>query len=182
MPLHKTMMTYAVLWTVADVVEQKFISKKMKHDPNKTVRIATVGTFVIAPLVFYWIRLAEKMFPGKQLKTVITKVVAEQVMFAPVSISCFYKATTVLEGKNFQEEMKTKYFKTWKTGLAFWPFVQTFNFGVVTPMYRPFVVAGASFCWSIFLCFMKEDKKKEKLSNQEIQYENSNVQVLDKSS
>lgn len=90
MPLYRTMMTYTTLWTIADVVEQKYISKKEKHDIMKTVRIATVGTFVVAPLVFNWIRLAERLFPGKRMRTVITKVVIEQVSFAPVSISCFY--------------------------------------------------------------------------------------------
>jgi hypothetical protein len=84
------MITYTTLWTLADVIEQKYISKKLKHDVKKTVRITTVGTFVIAPLVFNWFRLAEKLWPGKRLKTVITKVVVEQIIFAPVSITCFY--------------------------------------------------------------------------------------------
>ena len=84
------MATYATLWTIADVVEQKFISKKAVHDIGKTARIATVGTCVIAPLVYNWIKLAERLFPGKKITTVVTKVVIEQITFAPVSISCFY--------------------------------------------------------------------------------------------
>ncbi|XP_071175312.1 mpv17-like protein [Mytilus edulis] len=159
MPLHRTMMVYATLWTAADIVEQKYISKKEQHNVQKTVRIATVGTFVIAPLVFNWIKLAERLFPGKSVRTVLTKVLIEQVTFAPVSITSFYAATSLLERKNFIEELKAKFPVTWKTGITFWPFLQVINFGLVPLNYRPFVVAGGSFVWSIFLCFMKEDKK-----------------------
>ncbi|XP_063416698.1 mpv17-like protein [Mytilus trossulus] len=159
MPLHRTMMVYATLWTAADIVEQKYISKKEQHNVQKTVRIATVGTFVIAPLVFNWIKLAERLFPGKSVRTVLTKVLIEQFTFAPVSITSFYAATSLLERKNFIEELKDKFPVTWKTGITFWPFLQVINFGLVPLNYRPFVVAGGSFVWSIFLCFMKEDKK-----------------------
>lgn len=179
MPLYRTMITYTTLWTLADVIEQKYISKKVKHDVKKTARITTVGTFVVAPLVFNWIRLADKLWPGKRLKTVITKVVVEQITFAPVSITCFYGATCLLEGKNFRDEMKAKCLITWRTGVCFWPFIQMFNFGVVQPQYRPLVVGCGSFIWSLFLCFMKEDKK-DLLPIGSMDSNNDSIQIIEK--
>lgn len=86
MTILQTMATYATLWTISDSVEQKFISKKEQMDYKKSVRMVTVGTFVVAPLVFTWMFLAERMFPGRAIKTMIT----DQVVFAPVAISTFY--------------------------------------------------------------------------------------------
>lgn len=84
------MATYATLWTISDSVEQKFISKKEQMDYKKSVRMVTVGTFVVAPLVFTWMFLAERMFPGRAIKTVAKKMITDQVVFAPVAISTFY--------------------------------------------------------------------------------------------
>lgn len=90
MTILQTMATYATLWTISDSVEQKFISKKEQMDYKKSVRMVTVGTFVVAPLVFTWMFLAERMFPGRAIKTVAKKMITDQVVFAPVAISTFY--------------------------------------------------------------------------------------------
>lgn len=61
-----------------------------RPDYKKSVRMVTVGTFVVAPLVFTWMFLAERMFPGRAIKTVAKKMITDQVVFAPVAISTFY--------------------------------------------------------------------------------------------
>ncbi|XP_046338378.2 mpv17-like protein [Haliotis cracherodii] len=159
-PMLNTMTTYAILWTIADVSEQKFVSKKKKLDVLKTARMTVVGSMVIAPLVVAWIRFAERVFPGTHFRAVIKKVVSEQIMFAPVGNLSFYTATSLLERKDVVTEIKAKFLKTYKTGLMFWPFVQTVNYSAVPHLYKPVFVAGASFMWSLFLCFMKEDPNK----------------------
>lgn len=90
MTLLQTMATYATLWTISDLVEQKFICKKRELDYQKSLRMFTTGTFVMAPLIHTWMFLVEKRFPGRTFKTVAQKMIAGQVVFAPFAISTFY--------------------------------------------------------------------------------------------
>lgn len=166
MTILQTMATYATLWTISDSVEQKFISKKEQMDYKKSVRMVTVGTFVVAPLVFTWMFLAERMFPGRAIKTVAKKMITDQVVFAPVAISTFYFTTCMLERKSlqqFKEEWLVKFPITYKTGMMFWPFVQAVNFSVVPYKHRAKVIGCASFLWSMFLCYEKEPSEPENM-------------------
>lgn len=166
MTILQTMATYATLWTISDSVEQKFISKKEQMDYKKSVRMVTVGTFVVAPLVFTWMFLAERMFPGRAIKTVAKKMITDQVVFAPMAISTFYFTTCMLERKSlqqFKEEWLVKFPITYKTGMMFWPFIQAVNFSVVPYKHRAKVIGCASFLWSMFLCYEKEPSEPENM-------------------
>ncbi|XP_061198093.1 mpv17-like protein [Saccostrea echinata] len=164
MTILQTMATYATLWTISDSVEQKFISKKEQMDYQKSVRMVAVGTFVVAPLVFSWMFIAERMFPGRTFRTVAKKMITDQVVFAPFAITSFYFSTCMLERKSlqqFQEEWLKKFPVTYKTGVMFWPFVQAANFSLVPYKHRSKVIGCASFLWSMFLCYEKEPSKEE---------------------
>ncbi|KAK7114994.1 mpv17-like protein isoform X1 [Littorina saxatilis] len=157
-PLLNTMTTYAILWTASDITQELVVSKKDHVDWGKTARIGTTGACVIAPLVLTWIRIVELMFPGSAMKMVLKKVVIEQICFTPVTISSFYLATNALEGKSGIPELEAKFKKTYQAGMTFWPFVQMVNFRFVSHHYKPVFTASASFVWTIFLCYMKEEK------------------------
>ncbi|KAK7114995.1 mpv17-like protein isoform X2 [Littorina saxatilis] len=129
-PLLNTMTTYAILWTASDITQELVVSKKDHVDWGKTARIGTTGACVIAPLVLTWIRIVELMFP----------------------------ATNALEGKSGIPELEAKFKKTYQAGMTFWPFVQMVNFRFVSHHYKPVFTASASFVWTIFLCYMKEEK------------------------
>ncbi|CAH1779795.1 unnamed protein product [Owenia fusiformis] len=157
-PIFGGMGMYFVVWTAADISQQEFISKVKEYDKFKTLRSATVGGFVIAPILFTWLRIAEWLVPGTQLKNVLKKIVLEQSLFGPVVISSFYAASGVLEGKTYpeiREEWRDKFIPTWKTGAQFWPFMQLINFTFVPLHRRIYFVCAASFMWSNYLCYMK---------------------------
>ncbi|XP_078338986.1 mpv17-like protein [Crassostrea virginica] len=171
MTLLQTMATYATLWTISDLVEQKFICKKRKLDHQKSLRMFTTGTFVMAPLIHIWMFLVEKRFPGRTFKTVAQKMIAGQVVFAPFAISTFYFTTCMLEKKSlqqFKEEWLQKFPVTYKTGVMFWPFVQSVNFSLVPYKHRTKVMGCASFLWSMFLCYEKETSRYIAIDDQNL--------------
>ncbi|KAJ8303037.1 hypothetical protein KUTeg_019433 [Tegillarca granosa] len=113
MHLKKSMLTYATLWTLADFNEQKFFSKRKHYDIFKTLRNTTVGTFVIAPMVYNWQNFAEKLYPGTTMRAVIKKTVTSNIVFGPVATSCFFVATNILERRgDIVDEWKEKFPKT----------------------------------------------------------------------
>ncbi|KAK3581777.1 hypothetical protein CHS0354_017216 [Potamilus streckersoni] len=113
-PLMRTMIAYGFVNVTADALEQNLISKKKVYDSLKTVRVTLVGTFLVAPLVFNWIRLTERLLPSKKVPAVLIKVLCDQFLFAPVAITTFYIGTNILERqKDLLAEWKRKFFPTW---------------------------------------------------------------------
>ena len=96
LPLVKLMGTYTATWTVADVLEQMFISKNVPYDLEKGKRMVTCGTFVVAPLVFGWIQLSRRMLPGNSVSVALKKVLLEQASFGPIAVSSFYAGNYIV--------------------------------------------------------------------------------------
>lgn len=49
--------------------------------------------------MFLWMRLANRLFPKKNLPTSIKKALMEQIVYDPWAISAFLFVMTLLEGK-----------------------------------------------------------------------------------
>ena len=90
--LAKTMSAYCITYILADINEQVLIKRRTKENYkyDKTARLTIVGTFVIAPISFTWINIAEKMLPGRNPRTVIKKILINQSCVAPFVITMWY--------------------------------------------------------------------------------------------
>lgn len=163
--LWKTMSAYCVINLLADLNEQVIIKKRTAENYRyaKTARITLVGTCIIGPIAFFWMRLAEIILPGTGVRTVVKKVLIDQSLVGPFSISSFYISTNILEGKSdIFEEWRQKFLKTWKTGLMFWPVAQGINFSLVPHQHRTSLfMPVCSFMWTTYLCYMKEQEIKK---------------------
>ena len=91
-PILRTMSAYCAINILADMYEQVIIKKRTKETYRyaKTLRITLVGTFLIGPIAFTWIRFAERRFPGKNVQTLLKKIIIDQTCVGPFSISTFY--------------------------------------------------------------------------------------------
>ena len=91
-PVLKTVSAYMAINALADFNEQVLIKKRTRetYKYDKTARITVVGAFVVSPIVFAWMRFAEKLLPGRGFRVVMAKVVLDQLLAAPVEISTFY--------------------------------------------------------------------------------------------
>lgn len=59
-------------------------------DWSQTARVALVGFCFHANFNYHWLRVLERMFPGGGTKRVSLKVVLDQLIAAPMTISAFY--------------------------------------------------------------------------------------------
>ncbi|XP_050695658.1 PXMP2/4 family protein 4-like isoform X3 [Eriocheir sinensis] len=156
-PIFRGMATYSVLWPTSNLVQQSMDETRNKYDPVECLRYLVLGTFVTAPTVYAWVKLASKIVRGTTLKHALLKAGLEQILFAPVGQTQFYLGITLLEGRPFTEcvqEWKQKLIPTWKVAICFWPLVQTVNFAYVPERNRVVVVSMASFMWTVFLSYM----------------------------
>lgn len=72
-PLAKGMLTYFVLWPTSNLCQQA-IQRRKQYDFREAARFTIFGTFVVAPSLYLWVKVAGKLVPGTSIKTAITKV------------------------------------------------------------------------------------------------------------
>jgi len=164
-PIAKGMITYAVLWPTSNICQQAIRGRSPKeYDLQEAARFSVFGCTVVAPSIYMWVKVAGVILPGNTIRVAVTKALVEQVMYAPFGISVFYAGMTLLENKSLDEaidEVKAKFWPTYRTGICFWPIFQTFNFAFVKERNRVPITSVASFFWTVFLSYMKQKQMEE---------------------
>jgi len=164
-PLLKGMAVYSIIWPASSITQQLLVNEQI--DLKRAFRFFLFGTFFVAPTLYGWIRLSSQMWPQTTLRTGIAKSLTEQLSYGPATAVSFFVIMSLMEGKSFKEarmEVVDKFPPTFKVAICFWPFFQIVNFSFIKERNRVPFVAIASFCWTIFLAYMKkgDDEKSVK--------------------
>lgn len=116
-PLLTQSLSTGLLFATGDVIAQQFIETKStdatkqqqsqqqpQHDLARTARLAFYGTVIGGPAMVGWYRLLENYVRlSTPLKTLMGRVTLDQFVFAPTFIGCFFSATSLMEGKTWDE-------------------------------------------------------------------------------
>ncbi|XP_013190577.2 mpv17-like protein isoform X2 [Amyelois transitella] len=154
---------YASFYLAAELMQQTYnkMNKPEKPDIDLTAaaRISAVGSTLYAPTLYYWYKFLDRKFAGKAMKTVITKVAADQFLMTPVLLASFFTIMSVVERKeDIFAELREKYWMAFMANQSFWIPAQMVNFSFMPPHLRVVYVATASFLWINVLCFIKRQK------------------------
>ncbi|XP_011494624.1 PREDICTED: mpv17-like protein [Ceratosolen solmsi marchali] len=176
-PIARGMASYTVIWPVASLIQQK-ISGKEQLDYIQAMRFSLYGGFFVAPTLYCWLKCASYFWPKPDLKSAITKALVEQVTYGPSAMCCFFFGINLLELKPISEcinEVKVKFWPTYKVGVCVWPILQTINFFFIPERNRVIYVSICSLMWTSFLAYMKalESKRTKDLINIESNINNS---------
>ncbi|KAG5671233.1 hypothetical protein PVAND_001442 [Polypedilum vanderplanki] len=151
------MLSYSILWPVGCMLQQTFEGKSIsEYDWKRILRFCIYGTFIQGPALYCWIRVANKMWPRSDIRSLIAKAFTEQFAFDPFSITSFLYIMSVLEGRTHEQakdEVK-KYFCSF-IRLLFWPIAQTINFSLIKPKNQVIYASFASLIWTTFLAYIK---------------------------
>ncbi|XP_030606452.1 mpv17-like protein [Archocentrus centrarchus] len=158
---------YTTLFASADLIQQSMLGGKPAArstsedsadvDWHQTARVATVGFCFHANFNYHWLRGLEKMLPGGGVKAVTGKVVVDQLIAGPLTISAFYIGLSLLENKNDPlEDWRQKFWTSYKTGVVFWSTMQAVNFAFVPPVARTVFLGGVALVFTVFLCHFRE--------------------------
>ncbi|XP_046680973.1 protein sym1-like [Homalodisca vitripennis] len=159
-PLSRGMISYALIWPAGSLIQQT-IAGEEKYDFIKAARYSLWGSCYVAPALHTWYTIANRIWPHINLKSVLAKVVAEQLTFSPFAMSCFLIGMTLLEGKAIQDaknELEAKFISTYKTGVCVWPAIQTFNYMVIKEKNRVVFMSFCSLLWTVFLAYVKQQE------------------------
>ncbi|KAK1150651.1 mpv17-like protein [Acipenser oxyrinchus oxyrinchus] len=126
-------------------------------DFSQTAKVALIGFCFHANFNFYWLRALERGFPGGGARNVGKKVVVDQLVAAPATITAFYTGLSVLDRKeDVFEDLRNKFWPSYQTGLVYWSAVQAVNFSLVPPVVRTAFIGGCAFVWTAFLCCLRQ--------------------------
>ncbi|XP_053742918.1 mpv17-like protein [Synchiropus splendidus] len=167
-PYLSNVVGYTVLFSSADLFQQSFLRGEQQLsagiDWTQTARVATVGFCFHANFNYHWLRRLERMLPGGGIRAVAAKVVVDQLVAAPLTISAFYIGLSVLEHKeDVLEVWRQKFWTSYKTGVVFWSTMQAVNFSLVPPVARTVFLGGVALIFTIYLCHVRQqhDNKPE---------------------
>lgn len=106
-PYISNVLGYTALFASADLIQQSVLGGKSAAgstsedscgiDWRQTAKVATVGFCFHANFNYHWLRGLERMLPGGGVKAVTGKVVVDQLVAAPLTISAFYIGRCVMK-------------------------------------------------------------------------------------
>ncbi|XP_058467128.1 mpv17-like protein [Malaya genurostris] len=168
------MLSYSALWPLGCLLQQTFEGRRPNnYDWERCLRYSLYGTFISAPMLYTWMRTANMMWPRTDFRSSLAKAFTEQAAFDPFAIVFFLYGMSILERKPQKQaanEVRSKFWDTYKVGFFYWPVVQTVNFSVI-PAKNQIIAAGFfSLIWTTFLAYIKtkaaeqEDTEPEMLT------------------
>ncbi|KAL1966504.1 hypothetical protein VTN77DRAFT_4426 [Rasamsonia byssochlamydoides] len=125
-------------------------------DFERLTRFMAYG-FFMAPIQFQWFKFLSRAFPiTKRSATVpaLKRVAADQLMFAPIGLVCFFTFMTVAEGggrRALLRKFQDVYLPTLKANFILWPAVQILNFRVVPIQFQIPFVSTVGIAWTAYL-------------------------------
>lgn len=162
-PIVRGMASYAVIWPSGCLIQQKIIGKD-ELNYIQALRFSLYGGLFVAPTLYGWLKIAHYFWPKTTFRSAITKALVEQVSYGPAAMCCFFFGMNLLEFKPVSEgieEVKRKFWPTWRMGICVWPILQTINFVLIPERNRVVYVSVCSLAWTSFLAYMKSlDAKK----------------------
>uniref|UniRef100_S4R8V0 Si:ch211-120k19.1 n=1 Tax=Petromyzon marinus TaxID=7757 RepID=S4R8V0_PETMA len=146
---------FGILFAGADAVQQRFM--RPPRPARHGLRAALLGLTFHGNFNYVWLRGLERAIPGSAARAVVVKVLADQTVAGPITISAFFTGMSLLEGKpDIYKDLRQKFWPTYKTGVVYWSAMQTINFTLVPPYARSVFVGVCAFLWTCYLCYVRQ--------------------------
>lgn len=150
-----------ILSCCGDLMQQRYemIQDDRRWDRSRTMRMTASG-IAIGFVCHYWYLFLDKRFPGNNIRTVMKKVVIDQLICSPMYITVFFATTCYMEGKNFIQFKDEMIQKAWRLFLAdciVWPPAQILNFYFLPPRFRVLYDNLISLGCDIYTSYVKNE-------------------------
>ncbi|WVQ95538.1 protein SYM1 [Kwoniella sp. CBS 9459] len=173
-PLVGGMASSAVLFATGDAVAQQFIEKKgSNHDFVRTARIVVWGGGIFAPVVTVWFRTLERLPIKSKWPATFARVGLDQFVFAPIVLSGFFTAMTLMEGKDMnavKQKWTEAFVPTLKANWSLFIPFQTLNM-LIPLQYRLLAINAVNIPWNAFLSIQNAKPKQVAKAENELKKE-----------
>ena len=97
-----TGITYVFSDSTAQILEQQADTTPTER-VTRSLKFGAVGAFWVGPLLAAWFQIMEKVVPGRTLRPVVTKLLADQLLQGPFMISTMFFWTSLSNGATLAE-------------------------------------------------------------------------------
>ncbi|XP_005092850.1 mpv17-like protein 2 [Aplysia californica] len=126
-----------------DILQQRY--QLMKHNSDKsslnvkrTGQMAVCG-FLAGPVAHYWYILLDRWLPGRCARTIVKKVILDQLVCSPIFIGLYLVSIGILDDKKWEllkEEFATKGVWLFLGDCLIWIPAQICNFAILPTRFR----------------------------------------------
>ena len=103
-------------------------------------------------------------YPGARIRSITTKVIVQQIVFAPIFNTYFFGMQAILTGERpsgVSQRVKNAVPESVMNSMKLWPAVTAFSFAFVAAQYR-FMFAGIfAVIWQSYLSFLNRREEKD---------------------
>ncbi|KAJ1422743.1 hypothetical protein B484DRAFT_452203 [Ochromonadaceae sp. CCMP2298] len=155
---------------LAQYVESKTKGQRYKPDFSRAASVGCFGAVSNGVFLHSWYLLLDKVV-GSSMKSkmgVITKVVADQLVYAPFTITSYFAFASVRSSpdlasakEQFLSKMKESFVRTFASDACLWPVANAFNFKFIPLIYRASFTAVVQVVWQTYLSVVANAHKLE---------------------
>ncbi|XP_037277165.2 mpv17-like protein 2 [Rhipicephalus microplus] len=149
-----------VMGIVGDLVQQHYevlSGRQAAINSVRTSHMAAAG-LTTGVVCHYWYVLLDRWMLGRSVRTVLLKVLYDQVVFSPINLVVYFGTVGLLERSSCAELSHELWFKggtVYKVEWVVWPPAQFLNFYVLPLRYRVFFDNLISFGFDVYLPYVK---------------------------
>lgn len=157
----KAAVTSASLSALGDLGAQALIghlaSKEGKtapgYDATRTIRMFGYGFAWYGPCQFYWYNLLDWLMPVKNTTNFLSKVAANQLILAPITLSTVFAWNLALTGQGHAlgDKIRNDLWPTMQNGWKFWIPAASINFYCVPLKYQVLYMSACGILWTAYL-------------------------------
>jgi protein Mpv17 len=133
------------------------------YDPSRTLRMFGFGFAFYGPFQFYWYNLLDWLMPLKSVANFLSKVTANQLILAPITLSTVFTWNLTLTGKQHElkDKMKNDLVPTMLNGWKFWVPAATLNFTVIPLQQQVLYMSCCGVLWTAYLSYASSTAIKQ---------------------
>ncbi|PAA78120.1 hypothetical protein BOX15_Mlig005260g3 [Macrostomum lignano] len=152
--------TAPALLSIGDLAAQK-LEQRLGSRPvgpidwSRTKRIYIVGLLLATPQHFWYVLLDHRL-PGRAGRTIVKKILMDQIGMGIGINFCFFLLMPLLEGRTPAQAWETacrKFPTAYLADWLVWPPAQAVNFYFLPPKYRILYLSFITAFWDFFLSF-----------------------------
>ncbi|GLI68084.1 hypothetical protein VaNZ11_012415, partial [Volvox africanus] len=159
----KAAVTSGGLSAVGDLLAQALISQAASregrpapaYDPVRTARMFGYGFSWYGPCQYYWYNLLDWLMPVKNTTNFLSKVAANQLILAPITLSTVFTYNLALLGRAdaIPTKIRDDLWPTMQNGWKFWIPAASLNFYCVPLKYQVLYMSTCGVLWTAYLSY-----------------------------